>query len=210
MLPVLLRIGIGIGETNIDEDPIRTGDPWNDAVEYLPLRLVFVESQIDVVTQISARLGAARGIGTRDVRVYGVGVASVVAGLVSQERRDIPRGSKAKPHDDRILGLVNQLIDLAVVEPVKVAKVDGIGNEARLTCGTGPKRPMARRNEGLRTVFRIAGGEGRMRRVRVRRFVGKEPSCTFEIGREAAGDPIRVLVPHRTDDWSAICLVRDG
>src|SRR6266567_2612605 len=202
MLPVLFRIGVGVGETNVDEDPIRTGDPGNDAVEYLSLRLVFVKSQVDVVTQVSARLGATRGIGTRDVRVYGVGVAGVIAGLVAQERRDIPRRNKAKPHDDRILGLVNQLIHLGVVKPVEVTKVDGIGNQARLTCWTGPKRPMARRNDGLRTVFRIADGEGRMRHVRIGRFVGQEPSRTFEIGREAAGDAIRVLVPHRTNDWS--------
>src|SRR5207249_3400366 len=98
---------------------------------------------------------------------------------------EIARRRETESHDDRVLRLIDELVNFRVIETVEVAEVDVARNEARLTRRTGSECPPVWWDERLRTVFGIGDRERRVRRVGIGRFVGKECRVPLEIRREA-------------------------
>src|SRR5206468_12641484 len=148
--------------------------------------LVFVEPEVDVVAEVTAGLRAAGRVRAPNAASNGIGITYIVAILVAQERSEIPRRRETESHDDRVLRLIDELVNLRPVDTVEVAQVDVARNEAGLTRWTGSERPPVWRDERLWTVFGIGDSERRIRRAGVGRFVGKECWVPLQIRREAS------------------------
>jgi hypothetical protein len=112
-VPVVL-IGplVRVGETDVEEHAKRAGDGRQQAVEHLPVRFVFVEAEVDEVSQIAAGLRrtgpvhATNGgrLGGRAERVWSAGG---ILRLIFEERGEIACRRVSQTHDDRVLGRID-------------------------------------------------------------------------------------------------------
>ena len=107
------------------ESAIEVGDARGDvrvgAVPHDAVLLVQVEAQHDEELHERARLRRAFDQAPLDAAGDGILGAEVVLRLVAQERADVARGGKADARDDRVVDLVEELVQLGRVEAVAQA-----------------------------------------------------------------------------------------
>jgi hypothetical protein len=102
--PMILMLGtsaIRLAKFVVGEYLANTSDMAQEAVDDFAARLILIEAERDVIAEIPPALRLAKRQHRPDPRVaierHGVGVASAVSGLVTQERDEIARCRKAIP-----------------------------------------------------------------------------------------------------------------
>src|SRR5262245_58638475 len=86
--------------------------------------LVRIEAEIEEIVEVAAALRRAEGDGTVDPAGKNVGRSARIRRVVAQERDEVAGRSETEPHDPRILGLVDELVDRAAVEAFRPSDRD--------------------------------------------------------------------------------------
>ena len=161
---VLPRVGVGIRELDVREQPVRARNRDIHRVEHLAMRLVLVEPEIEEVAHVHPGRRDAAAVGPADAGVgraarQRVRVAGIVAHRVAEKRGDVPRHHVAEPHHHRIARRIDQLVEAIAREAVEQADVGPRGHEARRPRSGSGRTPSGRRQSGraappgwLRTV----------------------------------------------------------
>ena len=159
-------------------------DVGDDAVEHLASGFVLVQAQIEQVAQESAGLRHADHVGALELagtRIAGARRARPKPGC------RVAHGEEPEADEGRVLGPVDELVDLPRLEPTGERDVRGVGEP--------PRRP---RDGDRRRAGVLADGQARRRIVEVGSRLGDVVSVGHRQGLDARVGP--PLAEHRTAD----------
>ena len=156
----------GLREAIVQEHTGGPADPVDDAVDNLPAALVGVEAEQQDVMHRPAGLRDAGGVEEGRIALQRVRGACVVLFGKFREGREVPHGGKAEAGDYGILGLVDELVQRALLKRGAVDELD------RGTSLVGVVPPVGG-NDGRRIVIAHADRQRRLRLVERRRRIAQ-------------------------------------
>src|SRR5689334_24454852 len=102
--------------------------------------------------------------------------------FIAQERSDIASDGIAQTHDNRVLGRVNEHVELVGLEAAKQTNLRRIGRKAILAGRAAAKGPLIGRNWSHRALIAdlVANRQDRMRGIGVSGRIRAKAGATFE------------------------------
>lgn len=170
VLFVLARVVAGHREGDVELGQPGTRHDRKDALEDDTPLQVLVESLVEPVAEEPAALGDAHPHRHLDVTGQGVRGSGLVLSLVAEEGDDVARPGEADPHDDRILGRIDELVDRSAVEAGRPVDADLVLGQVRpAQVGRRPARipRVLAHGQRCRRRVQVGGGVGERRRARV-------------------------------------------